>query len=325
MRSCKLMKVISIFGGTGYIGTHLTAALANAGYKVRIFSRDRNVQNSAECMDFVTYRQGCDFTDRDEMRAALTGSDIIINLIGIWDSKKSRLQRAHIDLPIMLYELADELGISKMIHMSALGASKEAKSRYLSTKYQAEEALVERSKESRVMLDIIRPSLVLGHEDPFSYFMARLINYLPWFPLPLANSEVQPIYLDDLVRFIIALLEADQEEAAIYEVAGPTKYTLKELVSKMALEIKGSARGVKSLPNFITAIGVTLFGWLPGSPLTRNQYQTAKVASVTNKNALMEFGIEPLPMESLFAYELHDKVRDQYFDDRLMARRSEEW
>lgn len=318
------MKRISIIGGTGYIGTKLTAVLARRGYEVRIFSRSRNVQNSAECLDFVSYVENCNrYDDREMLKRELKGSSAVINLVGTFDSKNSRLERAHLQLPQTLLELSEALGIEKMIQMSALGVTEDAPSKYHKTRYKAEKALLEKGKNSSVDLNIVRSSIVLGSGDNFSYFMARMINYLPIVPLPLANTQLQPIVIDDLVEFIIRLIEAPKSDKMLYEVAGPKSYTMRELVNLMAMEIKGDTRLIKSFPDGLTSLMTRLFGWLPGSPLTRNQFLAAKSPSTTTKNALPDFGIEPTPVEALFAYELYEKVRDRYFDDRLIARREE--
>ncbi len=313
-------KTVSIFGGTGYLGSVLTAVLAKNGYRVQVFSRDRNVQNSASCLAYVEYINECPLEDEAKIRKHLKGSDYIINMVGTWDTKKRRVRKAHVEYPKRLYEIADEFGVKKMIHFSALGATEESSSRYLATKAEGEKAVIDRARSGRMKLAVVRPSLIVGHEDPFSYHVARFMRLMPVMMLPMANAELQPVFIDDVTEAVLRLLENDYDQT-IFELAGPERYTLKELAGKIAKAVRGTDKGVKSFPTGLASLIALFWGWVPGFPYSRNQIKAAKTPSVSEKNDFAVLGIKPANYDSFVAYEMPTKILDKYYDDRLMARR----
>lgn len=315
------MKRISIFGGSGTLGTILTTKLAKEGYFVKLFSRNKNIQTDASCAPNVKCINGATLDTLDIVREELAGSDAVINLMGTWDGKLKRAEVTHHKFPLAIFELCEALSIPRMLHISALGADQENDSVYFKTKRAGEEALLKKAESAKTKLTIVRSSLMLGHDDPFSYQMSRLVEFLPIVPLPLHDAKFQPVLLDDVVLALMALLN-QVPATPVIEIAGPQEYTLYELVREIADYAKQEKKRLIRVPNGLTALFATLFGWVWGAPLTKNQYLATKVPSTTEQNALPSLGIEPTPIESLFPHVAEFKVHDKYRYDRASARRS---
>ncbi|MDG9730289.1 NAD(P)H-binding protein [Ignatzschineria sp. RMDPL8A] len=314
------MKRISIFGGTGYLGTVLTTLLAKKGHHITLFSRRKNVQTSASCIPNVKCVPKANMDNLEMIKRELKGSDIVINLMGTWDNNKKRADVTHHQFPVAIYELCHEVGVQKMIHFSALGAEKESNSTFFNSKRRGDEALLNRSKELKVDLTIVRPSLVLGHEDPFSYKVSCFIDLLPVFPLPMHDATVQPVVIDDLMKATELLIKHSCDQTVI-DIAGAKTYSLFDLVTLMAKNLQGTDKGIVRYPNFLTSLYVNLFGWVWGSPINKNHYLASRIPSTTEKNDLPRLGIEPTRLETLFPHELEFKVYDKYNFDRSIARR----
>ena len=313
-------KKVSIFGGTGFIGTLLTAALSRNGYRVTVFSRDRNVQNSASCLPFVEYVNECKLEDEALIREHLAGSEYVINMIGTWENKRRRAIKAHVAFPKRIFEIADELGVKKMIHFSALGAKADAPGTFLSTKGEGDKVLLDLAQNRQMKLSIIAPSLVVGYEDAFSYHVARWIRTMPVLLLPMANAQLQPVFVNDVVKATLELLKTDHEQT-VFELAGPEQYTFKEVAKKIASEITPKKRMIIGFPNGLASFIAFFVGFMPRFPYSRNQIKTSKTPSITDRQDFEVLGITPASYESVRQYEMPTTVLDKYYYDRLNARR----
>lgn len=313
-------KKVSIFGGTGFIGSLLTTALAKNGYRVTVFSRNRNVQNDASCMSYVEFIDECKLEDEAVIRQHMQGSDYVINLVGTWDNNRRRATKAHVDYPTRIFEIADSLGVKKMIHFGALAAKTNSSSTFLSTKAEGDKALLDLAQNRKMKLAIIAPSLVVGYEDTFTYNVARWVRNVRILPLPMANAEVQPVFVNDLLAATQNLLENDYEQS-VFELAGDQKYTFKEVAKKIAKESTPKKRTIISFPGFLAGLTAFFIGFIPRFPYNRNQLKTAKIPSVTDRKDFEVLGITPASYESVRQYEMPTTVLDKYYYDRLNARR----
>ena len=302
-------KKVSIFGGTGFIGSLLTTALAKNGYRVTVFSRDRNVQNDASCMSHVEFIDECKLEDEALIREHMAGSEFVINMVGTWDNNRRRATKAHVEYPTTIYKIANSLNVKKMIHFSALGAKTNSPGTFFSTKAEGDKALLELAQNGKMKVEIIAPSLVIGYEDRFTYNLARWIRHSPILALPMASAKVQPVFVNDILSAVQNLLENNYEQAQ-FELAGPEVYTLKEMAKKIAKEITPKKRTIIGMP-----------GFMPRFPYNRNQLKSAKTASVTDKNDFEVLGLTPASYESVRQYEMPTTILDKYYYDRLNARR----
>lgn len=313
-------KKVSIFGGTGFIGSLLTAALSKNGYRVTVFSRDRNVQNNASCLPFVEYVNECKLEDEALIREHLAGSDYVINMIGTWDNNKRRATKAHVAYPKRIFEIADELGVKKMIHFSALGAKEGRPGTFLSTKGAGDKVLLDLAQNRKMKLSIVAPSLVVGYEDAFSYHVARWIRTMKVMLLPMANAQLQPVFVNDITNAVLKLLENDYDQT-VFELAGKERYTLKEIAKKISTEITPKKRTIIGFPNWIASFYALFLGFVPRFPYSRNQIKTSKTPSITDRDDFALMGITPASYESVRQYEMPTTVLDKYYYDRLNARR----
>mgnify|MGYP001249946465 FL=1 len=313
-------KKVSLFGGTGFIGSLLTAALSHNGYRVTVFSRDRNVQNSASCLPFVEYVNECKLEDEALIREHLQGSEFVINMIGTWSNKRRRATKAHVAFPKRIFEIADELGVKKMIHFSALGATVNSSSTFLATKAAGDKELLDLAQNRQMKLAIVRPSLVVGYEDAFTYHIARWIRTMPVLLLPMAKAQVQPVFVGDVVEATLKLLAVDHDQT-VFELAGTERYTLKEIAKKVATEITPKKRRIIGFPNGLASFIALFIGFMPRFPYSRNQIKASKTPSVTDRQDFEILGITPASYESVRQYEMPTTVLDKYYYDRLNARR----
>ena len=220
------MKVISIFGGTGFIGTELINQLVKLPVKILVFTRNKNKANHLKSLPRVTILE---FSSQNFLSDNLKGSDIIINLVGILHEYKNiKFSMAHEDFATKIIKSALKHNIKRLIHLSALGVSKKSSSRYLHSKYKTE--VIVRNKFKKNDWTILRPSIVFGLNDKFINLFKRLVRFLPIIFLVSPKSEFQPIHVRDLVDIIIQSINDKKTFKKIFNLGGPKKFTFYELV-----------------------------------------------------------------------------------------------
>jgi NADH dehydrogenase len=204
----------------------------------------------------------------NEVKNAIENSSYVINLIGILnESRREKFQSIHVDLPEAIAKICQEAGVKKFIHMSALGASKESRSKYQQSKFLGEERTLNNFKNTI----IIRPSVVIASEDRFSNLFAQL-SFSPIIPVPVnINYRIQPIFANDVARAIIKDIEKKNNEGSIYELGGEKILSLGDMV-KLILKIIGKKRLVVEMPMALAKIQSALLSLLPIPPiLTKDQ------------------------------------------------------
>ena len=224
------MKVISIFGGSGFIGTELINQLVKMRVEIRVFTRKKNKANHLKSLPRVRILE---FPSKNNLSDDLKGSDVIINLVGILHEYKSvKFSMAHEDFVNKLIKSALNLNIKRFIHLSALGASKKSLSRYLYSKYKTEGIV--RNKFMANDWTILRPSIVFGLNDKFINLFKKLVRFLPIIFLISPKSEFQPIYVGDLVDIIIKSIDNKKTFKKSFDLAGPKKFTFYEIIKLIA-------------------------------------------------------------------------------------------
>ena len=224
------MKVISIFGGTGFIGTELINQLVKMRVEIRVFTRKKNKANHLKSLPRVRILE---FPSKNNLSDDLKGSDVIINLVGILHEYKSvKFSMAHEGFVNKLIKSALNQNIKRLIHLSALGASKKSLSRYLYSKYKTEGIVRNKFKEND--WTILRPSIVFGLNDKFINLFKKLVRFLPIIFLISPKSEFQPIYVGDLVDIIIKSIDNKKTFKKSFDLAGPKKFTFYEIIKLIA-------------------------------------------------------------------------------------------
>ena len=287
-------ELVTIFGGDGFIGRYVCEKLMKAGVRVRVASRDpRNsyfIQPLGQVGQFGFLK--ADITDKEAVRRALDGAAAAINLVGVFGRKMPAI---HVEGARNIAEAAKKAGAGALVHISAIGADPESQSNYGRTK-AAGEAAVRKAFKSAT---IIRPSLAFGPEDELTNRFAGMAR-LPLLPVIAAKRNFQPVYVRDLASAIaLAALEPARHGGKTYEIGGPQVMSMLEL-HRAILQLTGQKPEILPLPD-LAGTALSYLGWLPGAPLTRDQWLMLSQDNVPAKGApgLEAFGIKPTPLAAV--------------------------
>ncbi len=310
---------IAVLGGTGFVGSALVHRLSNAGYIVNVITRRRE---NAKHLILLPNLQVTEFDifGTVPLNEAVKGSDAVINLVGILhESKTLSFNDVHAEFPRRLAEACKSLSIKRLIHLSALKADPEAPSAYLRSKYAGENALGGFSDQLNVT--ILRPSVIFGRGDGFLNLFAKLIKLLPVVFLAMPHSKFQPIYVEDIANVILLSIDNVDTFGQSYDLGGPKVYSLIELVNLTAktLHVKRTVIGLNGQLSYLQALFLEM---LPVKLMTRDNINSMKVDSVTNKEFPLIFEFQPTSLESTMSeFLLNDRPRASYDRFRELAGR----
>jgi NADH dehydrogenase len=284
-------ELVTVFGGDGFIGRYVCELLLKAGVRVRVASRDpRNsyfIQPLGQVGQFGFVE--ADVTNLASVRRALRGASAAVNLVGIFGKK---MQAVHVDGARHVAEAMLEIGGEALVQVSAIGADLKSPSNYGRTKGEGEEAV----RKAFPGATIVRPSLVFGPEDNLTNRFATMAT-LPILPVIAAKRNFQPVYVRDLAKAIVAAaLDPRRFGGHTYEIAGPRVMSMIDL-HRAVLAITGQDPEILPLPDLFAKL-LASFGWLPGAPLTRDQWLMLQRDNVPSGElpGLEAFGIEPTPL-----------------------------
>lgn len=274
---------VVVFGGSGFIGSHLVALLAEENIPTLVPTRH------ADRVRHLTTLPGVDVVeanihDGTALRDLLAGRTAAINLVGILHGARARpygaeFRRAHVDLPRRIVDACAAVGVPRYLHMSALGASPRGASMYQRSKADGE--LAARS-QPQVASTIFRPSVVFGPGDHFLTMFARLQRHLPLLPLACPEARFQPVYVEDVAAAFSLALREPRTRGATIELGGPRVYTLAELVH-LAGRYSGHERRVLGLPDWAARLQARVFELLPGDPvISRDNLDSMKMDNVVD-------------------------------------------
>lgn len=290
-------ELVTVFGGDGFIGRYVCECLFKSGVRVRVASRDpRNsyfIQPLGQVGQFGFVR--ADITDARDVREALKGANSVINLVGVFGP---RMHDTHVAGARNIAEAAGKIGANALVHVSAIGADVGSASAYGRTKGEGEKAV----KKAFPGAAIIRPSLVFGPEDNLTNRFAAMAK-LPVLPVIAARRKFQPVFVRDLARSIaFAALEPQRFSGSICEAGGPQVMSMEELI-RAVLEISGQKSDLVPMPDVVASL-ISYLGWLPGAPLTRDQWLMLQRDNLPTGTipGLEAFGIRPTPLAAV-AYE----------------------
>jgi NADH dehydrogenase len=287
-------ELVTVFGGAGFIGRYVCEFLLKSGVRVRIASRDPRrayfLQPLAQVgqLGFVT----ADVTHGDSVAHALLGASAVVNLCGVFGSK---MESVHVDGARNVAEAASQAGLDALVQISAIGAREESESDYGRTKAEGEAAV----RQAFPGATIIRPSLVFGPEDNLTNRFAAMAR-LPFLPVIAAKRNFQPVYVRDLGKAVaMAALDPRRFGGQTYEIGGPQVMSMVEL-HKAILELTGQTPEIVPMPDLFGSL-LSRFGWLPGAPLTRDQWLMLQRDNVQSGEhpGLEAFGIRPTPLDAV--------------------------
>ena len=290
------ISTVCILGGSGFVGQAIADELAQRGMRMRIVSRSR--PRAMPLLVFPTAEVVvADVHDPAALRRCFEDVDAVVNLVGILhETRHQTFARCHEELPCKVAEACSASGVRHLLHMSALGVSPDAPSRYLRSKAAGEKAVREAS--AVLPSTIFRPSVVFGERDRFLNLFAGMLRFLPVIPLAAADARFQPIWVEDVARCFALALGDKRAFGQTYELGGPRVYTLAELV-KLVGEITGHRRPVLPLPGPFAVLQAAILERMPGRPMTRDNLASMRVDNVCAGGFPEIFGFQPSPIEAV--------------------------
>jgi len=300
-----MSKLVTIYGGSGFVGRYITQRLAQAGWRIRVAVRHPN-----EAMHVKTYGVVgqvepvfCNIRDDDSVRSVMHGTDAVVNCVGTFDRKgRNNFDAVQHEGAERIARLATEEGVERLVQISAIGADAESDSIYAQTKAQGEQGILEAFPNAV----ILRPSVIFGPEDNFFNRFAGMTRFSPFLPVVGASTKFQTVYVDDVAH---AAAKGAMGEAApgIYELGGPDVNTFRELMQYM-LKVIRRRRVIVNLPFWMASImgGVMEFiqtitlGLVPPQ-ITRDQVRSLKVDNIVSQDAkgFEDLEIEPTSLEAV--------------------------
>ena len=301
-----MTKLVTIYGGSGFVGRYIARRLAKDGWRVRVAVRRPNEALFVRPYGVVGQVEPvqCNVRDDDSVRAAMTGADAVVNCVGVLsETGKNTFEAVQVEGAARIARLAAEQGIARMVHISAIGADAEAESVYAQTKARGEEAV----KEHMPGAVILRPSIIFGPEDDFFNRFAGMSRLGPILPVVGADTRFQPVYVDDVAQAACMAVEG-KAEPGIYELGGPDVNTFRELMQQM-LGVIRRRRLILNIPFGIAhllALGFDLvqilsLGLISNGVLTRDQVKNLRNDNVVSEGArgFADLGITPTALEAV--------------------------
>lgn len=289
-------RLVTLFGGGGFLGRYVAQALYKTGARVRIAQRDPRSAYFLRPLGGLGQTQfvAADIRNPRQVRTAIRGSDAVVNLVGIL---KGNFEAIHIDGAANVAEACAAEGAGSLVHISAIGADPSSPSRYGSSKGQGEQAV----RAAMPSVTVMRPSVLFGREDNFINRFAGLSRLSPILPVIRGQTKFQPVYAADVGKAVAAAaLHPRDHGGKTYELGGPQVLTMRELMEWID-ETTGWGRHVVDVPDSIASFLASVFGWLPGAPITSDQWLMLQRDNIVSPGAegLRHFGIAPTPLAAV--------------------------
>jgi NADH dehydrogenase len=289
-------RVVTLFGGGGFLGRYTAQALFKTGARVRVAQRNPRQANFLHPLAAVgqMHLVPVDIRDPDRVRAVVRGSDAVINLVGIL---KGDFNAVHVAGARNVAEAAAEAGASALVHVSAIGADPESESAYGRSKGEGEAAV----RAAFPGATIMRPSVLFGREDNFVNRFAGMARLSPVLPVISGATRLQPVYAAEVGRAITAAaLDPRRHGGKTYELGGPQVLTMRELM-EWVCETTGRGRPLLDIPDAVGRLIARTTGWLPGAPITWDQWLMLRRDNVVSEGAegLEAFGLGNTPLAAV--------------------------
>ncbi|WP_273523740.1 complex I NDUFA9 subunit family protein [Rhodosalinus sediminis] len=301
-----MAQLVTIFGGSGFIGRYIARRMAQEGWRVRVAVRRPNEAIFVRTYGVVGQVEPVFANIRDDasVRAVLQGADAVVNCVGTFDWRgRNAFEAVQAEGAGRIARLAAEEGVGRMVHISAIGADPEGPSRYARSKAEGERQVLEAMPTAM----ILRPSVVFGPEDNFFNRFAGMTRISPVLPLFGGATRFQPVYVDDVAQ-AATLGVTGRAAPGIYELGGPDAETFRGLM-RLMLKVIRRRRLVVSLPyalGWAMAAGFDLLeagtaGLLHNGVLTRDQLKSLRRDTVVSEGArgFADLGIAPSAMEAI--------------------------
>ena len=318
---------VLVVGGSGFIGRHVVSLLAARGINVIVPTRRRERAKHLILLPTVDVVEA-DVNAAGVLEGLAQGCDAVINLVGVLHSRPAGPEsdggnrygqdffETHVELAQRIVTVCRAAGVKRLLHMSALGASREAPSEYLRSKGAGEEAVL---AASDLAVTVFRPSVVFGPEDGFLNLFATLSMLTPVFLLASPDSRFQPVYVGDVAQAFVRALDDRDAAGKRYDLCGPQVYTLRELV-RYVCHLTGRTRLIIGLGETLSRAQAFVMEKLPGQLVTRDNLRSMQVPSVSP--APLPFGLVATSLDAVAPlYLAHAAPRERYGKLRLRSHR----
>lgn len=300
-----MSNMVTIFGGSGFVGRYVARRMAKAGWRVRAACRNPNNGQFLRTYGVVGQVEPvfCNIRDDESVRAVTRHSDAVVNCVGILaQSGKQTFEGLQQEGAARIARIATEEGVARLVQISAIGADEKSASEYARTKARGERAVLKAFPHAM----IVRPAIIFGHEDQFFNRFGNMTRFSPILPLVGAETRFQPVYVDD-VAHAIAMGALGEAEPGVYELGGPRADTFRNFMREM-LDVVQRRRLIVNTPMPLARVMGSGFDFarratfgLVRGPLTRDQ-----VANLTRDNVVGEgvktfadLGITPTATEAV--------------------------
>lgn len=297
--------LVTIYGGSGFLGRYIARRLAYQGWRVRVACRRPEEALFVRTYGVVGQVEPvfCNIRDDDSVRAALTGADAVVNCVGVLAEKgRNTFHAVQEEGPERIARLAAAEGITRMLHISAIGADENSPSAYARSKAAGEAGVLRHMPQAT----ILRPSILFGAEDEFFNRFASMAQISPVIPVVGANTKFQPVHVDD-VAHAAELAITGRAAPGIFELGGPDTHSFRELIVQMLRMIRrrrlvlGLPFGVGRLMAGVGGLVQTLSLGLVRAPITADQVANLRNDNVVSAGAktFADLGISPIAMEAV--------------------------
>jgi uncharacterized protein YbjT (DUF2867 family) len=322
------INTVAVLGGSGFVGRNVCETLAARGYRVRVATRDRERAKRQLILLPTAEVERVDVHDPAALARFVRGAEAVINLVGVLHDGRGAgsFREAHVEMARKVVAACRDCGAGRLLHMSALGAGRDAPSAYLRSKGEAEAVV----RESGLAWTVFRPSVIFGRGDSFLNLFARALGMFPVMLLACPNARFQPVHVEDVAAAYARSLPSLDSAGRAYDLCGPRAYTLRELVEYVGA-VTGRTRpiiGLNDAASYAQASAMELppfrqiLGAL-GMLMTRDNYHSMKIDSVCAGG--FPFGIAPTALEAVAPSWLGNRTpRARYTGFRAAAARRDD-
>jgi uncharacterized protein YbjT (DUF2867 family) len=302
MEQADIDRLVTIYGGSGFVGRHVVRALAKGGWRIRVAVRRPDLAYHLQPLGVVGQIHAVQANLRfpDSVARAAEGAEAVVNLVGIlYESGRQRFQAVQAEGAGAVARAAAEAG-ARLVHVSAIGADASSRSAYARSKAAGETAV----RAAVPQAVILRPSLIFGPEDDFFNRFAAMARFSQFLPLiGGGRTRFQPVFVGDVAAAVAASLEGRARAGVTYELGGPAVKTFRELMELMLHEI-GRERLLVPVPFALARLQALVLELLPKPLLTRDQVRLLERDNVVSETAEREgrtlkgLGITPTALET---------------------------